>query len=146
MRHRITHDARMGVWQVFLTNDYLAIAMEYASGGDLFTLVGATCNAPLPIRIPCHSPTVLIKTQLPTARYSRPSIRQDTTLCCVGRSSQRAYGVGCTMVLSTNGHQYRLLSQNGKLDFHLSMPDRPLLIILPCLSKYIPIVRLVVWG
>ena len=26
--------------QVFLTADYLAIAMEYASGGDLFSLVG----------------------------------------------------------------------------------------------------------
>lgn len=25
--------------QVFLTPDYLAIAMEYASGGDLFSLV-----------------------------------------------------------------------------------------------------------
>lgn len=26
--------------QVFLTPDYLAITMEYASGGDLFSLVG----------------------------------------------------------------------------------------------------------
>lgn len=31
---------------MFLTPDYLAIAMEYASGGDLFSLVGRSKGLP----------------------------------------------------------------------------------------------------